>query len=56
MVVLSGAWVGFASWRLRSEVVQILAQVLFYWGVVLAAEQVLPRIGNAAETASWRCE
>jgi hypothetical protein len=56
MVVLSGAWVGFASWRLRSGVVQILAQVLFYWGVVLAAEQVLPRIGYAAETASWACE
>lgn len=56
MVVLSGAWIGFASWRLRNGVVHLLAQLLVYWGIVLAAEQILPRIGYAAETATWRCE
>ena len=56
MVVLSGAWIGFASWRLRNAAVHLLAQVLVYWGIVLAAEQILPRIGYAAETASWQCE
>ena len=56
MVVLSGAWISFASWRLRNAVVHLLAQLLVYWGIVLAAEQILPRIGYAAETASWRCE
>lgn len=56
MVVLSGAWIGFASWRLRNGVVHLLGQLLVYWGIVLAAEQILPRIGYAAETASWRCE
>jgi hypothetical protein len=56
MVVLSGAWIGFASWRLRKGGIHLLAQVLVYWGLVLAAEQILPRIGYAAETATWRCE
>jgi len=28
---------------------------LIVWGLVLAAQQVLPRIGYAAASASWRC-
>jgi hypothetical protein len=56
MVMLSGAWIGFASWKIRNAVVHLVALVLVYWGIVLAAEQILPRIGYAAETASWRCQ
>jgi hypothetical protein len=26
-----------------------------FWGVVLAAEQVLPRVGYAAESQAWTC-
>jgi hypothetical protein len=29
--------------------------ILGFWGVVLAAEQVLPRIGYAEEEATWMC-
>jgi hypothetical protein len=36
-------------------VAHILALVILFWGIVLAAEQVLARIGYAAERASWRC-
>jgi hypothetical protein len=55
MVMVTGAWVAVASWRLRSEVAHILALLIVLWGIVLAAEQVLPRIGYAAERASWHC-
>ena len=55
MVMVTGAWVAVASWRLRSEVAHILALLIVLWGIVLAAEQVLPRIGYAVERASWRC-
>ncbi len=55
MVLLTGAWIGFASWKLRSGVTHILSLILFFWGIVLAAEQLLPRIGYAADRASWRC-
>jgi hypothetical protein len=55
MVLLTGGWIAFASWKLRSGVTHILALILFFWGIVLAAEQLLPRIGYAADQASWRC-
>ena len=54
-VMLAGAWIAFASWKLRNAAAHILSLILFFWGIVLAAEQVLPRIGYAAERASWRC-
>jgi hypothetical protein len=54
-VLLTGGWIAFASWRLRSGVTHLLAVILFFWGIVLAAEQLLPRIGYAADQASWRC-
>lgn len=55
MVVLTGAWIAFTSWKLRHGVAHLLALVLLFWGIVLAAEQVLPRIGYAAERATWHC-
>jgi len=55
MIMVTGAWIAVASWRLRNGVVHILAFVILFWGVVLVAEQVLPRIGYAVEQASWRC-
>jgi hypothetical protein len=54
-VLLAGAWIAFASWRMRNGVTHLLSLVLFYWGLVLAAEQVLPRIGYAADPAAWLC-
>jgi hypothetical protein len=55
MVMLAGAWIAVSSWKLRVGVVHTLALVLLFWGIVLAAEQALPRIGYAAERATWRC-
>ena len=55
MVMVAGAWVAVASWRLRSEVAHILALIIVFWGIVLAAGQVLPRVGYAAERATWHC-
>ena len=55
MVLLAGGWIALASWELRSGVAHLLALVLFFWGIVLAAEQLLPRTGYAAERASWQC-
>ena len=54
-VVLAGAWIAFASWKLRRGFPHVLSLLLIYWGLVLAAELLLPRIGYAAEQAAWRC-
>ncbi len=54
-VLVTGCWASWNAWRLHSAVAHVIALVVVYWGVVLAAEQVLPRIGYAAVEASWRC-
>ncbi len=54
-VVLAGAWIAFTSWKLRRGLPHVLSLLLIYWGLVLAAELLLPRIGYAAEQAAWRC-
>ena len=54
-VLLAGAWIAFASWRMRNGITHLVSLVLFYWGLVLAAEQALPRIGYAAYPAAWLC-
>lgn len=55
-VMIGGAWAGVWAWRLRSAAAHVLSLIVVFWGIVLAAEQVLPRIGYAAEVATWRCE
>jgi heme A synthase len=55
LVVLTGLWIAIVSWRLRSGAAHVLAFLLLFWGMLLLAERVLPRVGYAAESASWRC-
>jgi hypothetical protein len=55
MVLVAGAWIAIASWNRRHGLIHILALLLCFWGIVLAAEQVLPRTGYAAEHWSWSC-
>jgi hypothetical protein len=55
VVIVAGAWVALASWKLHHGLAHILALMLVFWGIVLAAEQVLPRTGYAADRATWWC-
>lgn len=55
MVLIAGAWVAVASWRLRAGAAHLVALALFFWGASLAAAEVLPRVGYAVVTASWSC-
>ena len=54
-VLLTGGWIAVASWHFRSGPAHVISLILVFWGIVLAAEQALPRVGYAAEQASWRC-
>lgn len=54
-LLITGAWIALVAWKQRNAPAHILALVLFYWGLVLAAEQVLPRVGYAWTDASWQC-
>jgi hypothetical protein len=48
-------WAAVAAWRLHVGLVHIAALLLLVWGMVLAAEQILPRVGYAARSATWGC-
>lgn len=54
-VLVSGCWASWSAWRARVAAAHVLALIVVFWGIVLAAEQLLPRIGYAAVDAAWRC-
>ena len=54
-LMIAAAWVAMASWKQRSGPVHLVALILFFWGIVLAAELLLPRIGYASPRATWQC-
>ncbi len=54
-VIVAGLWSAVSSWRTRSALAHGLSIAVFCWGGVLAAREVLPRIGYARTTATWFC-
>lgn len=55
-VLLTAGWAAVAAWNLRIAPAHALALVAGFWGIVLAAEQILPRVGYAAEARTWTCQ
>jgi hypothetical protein len=54
-VLAAGCWSSLSSWKRRLGVAHVLAQGLIIWGLVLAAREILPRIGYATVPAAWLC-
>jgi hypothetical protein len=54
-VTVAGGWASVASWKHRMAVAHVLSLGVVLWGLILAAAQILPRIGYAAAAAGWRC-
>lgn len=54
-VFIVAGWVFIATWFFRMGFAHLVALILGFWGIVLAAEQVLPRIGYAEKEATWMC-
>src|SRR6185312_12684409 len=59
VVIVAGGWSAIWTWRQRSASGHVLSLLLILWGALLAAQQVLPRIGYAkpdpAHPAIWMC-
>jgi hypothetical protein len=59
VLVAAGAWSAVWTWRHRSGRGLSLSLLLMLWGGILAAQEVLPRVGYAIPTeahpASWTC-
>ena len=54
-VIVAGLWSAVSSWRTRSRVAHVLSVALVFWGAVLGAREVLPRVGYAKTSATWLC-
>jgi hypothetical protein len=54
-VITAGVWSSLSSWKRRLGVAHVLSQLLIVWGLLLAAREVLPRVGYARTQAQWLC-
>ena len=58
-LITAGVWSSVWTWRHRSAGGHSLALLIVLWGLVLAAVDVLPRVGYAKPTAAhpalWSC-
>ena len=54
-VVMAGGWAAITAWKLQNGVAHIIALILLFWGLVLTADELLPRTGYAAAQATWQC-
>ncbi|MBK8248802.1 MAG: hypothetical protein IPK85_15575 [Gemmatimonadetes bacterium] len=60
LISVTGAWSAIWTWRHRSARGHLVALGLVLWGGLLAANEILPRVGYARPTeahpAVWLCE
>jgi hypothetical protein len=55
MVVVAGVWAARITWVKRVGVAHLVALGVVFWGITLAADETLPRIGYAKTEAVWFC-
>lgn len=55
VVVVAGIWGAEAAWRRRIGAAHVLSLVVVFWGLALVAGVLLPRLGYAADPATWLC-
>lgn len=58
-LVVAGVWSSIWTWKHRAAKAHTVSLLLITWGLVLAAADVLPRVGYAKPTAThpvnWTC-
>ncbi len=59
VVITGGIWSSIWTWRHRAAKAHILSLLLVLWGGLLAAQEILPRMGYATPSpthpAEWMC-
>ena len=60
VVIASGVWSAVWTFRHRAGRAHALSLLLVLWGMILGAQEVLPRVGYALPTpqhpAAWYCQ
>ncbi len=55
LMFVVGGWCTLASWRHYMGGAHLVSLGLVFWGIVLGAEVLLPRIGYSVDSETWRC-
>ena len=55
LALVAGAAGAVSSWKTRRGLVHLISLAALIWSGVMAAREVLPRVGYAAETRAWLC-
>lgn len=55
VVIVAGLWSSVSSWRRRLGLAHTLSLLVLLWGLLLAAREVLPRVGYAKHVRTWSC-
>ena len=55
LMLVVGGWCALASWRHHMGAAHLVSLGLVFWGIVLGAEVLLPRIGYSVDSETWRC-
>lgn len=55
ILIMAGVWAAVSAWNRRVGIAHLLALGTILLGLVLAADEVLPRIGYAKTSATWMC-
>ena len=55
-IILSGTWGASSAWKYRASLAHIVSLFILFYGIVLAAAELLPRTGYAVDRAVWQCE
>ena len=54
-VTVAGLWSSVTSWQRRMGLAHVLSLLVLLWGLILAARELLPRTGYAAQPRTWTC-
>jgi hypothetical protein len=56
-IVGGGVWTSIWTWRHRTAKAHVLSLLIVLWGGLLAAQEILPRVGYAHDVArvAWVC-
>lgn len=55
IVIVTGMRGALLSWKSRLGLAHAIALATILWGIVLAADEILPRVGYARMSATWQC-
>jgi hypothetical protein len=54
-IILGGGWAAVSAWRYRASLAHVLSLIILFYGIMMAAAELLPRTGYAVDHATWEC-